>query len=56
MARNIARFPILPTATSHQTILEYKQVENIRTCQYQGRQIVTWQLLGLVDSFEGIDM
>lgn len=42
--------------TSEETIFHYRQVENILTCTYSGGQIITGQLIGLVDEQGNIDM
>lgn len=42
--------------TSEETIFHYQQEGNILTCTYSGGQIITGQLIGLVDSNGKIDM
>lgn len=40
----------------NQTVFEYKQVDNILSCEYKSTQIVYGHLIGLVDENGGIDM
>ena len=42
--------------TSEETIFHYRQSGNILTCTYSGGQIVSGQLIGLVDEQGNIDM
>lgn len=42
--------------TSEETIFHYLQSGNILTCSYSGGQIVSGQLIGLVDENGNIDM
>jgi hypothetical protein len=42
--------------TSHETIFEYKQVENIVTSVYSGGKIKSGHLIGLVDEKGNIEM
>ncbi len=42
--------------TSEQTVFHYKQEGNILTCTYAGGQIVSGQLIGLVDDKGNIEM
>lgn len=42
--------------TSEQTLFHYKQEKNILTCTYSGGQIISGQLIGLVDDEGNIDM
>ncbi|MNK05528.1 hypothetical protein D3C87_234110 [compost metagenome] len=42
--------------TSEETIFRYEQNGNILTCSYSGGQIVSGQLIGLVDEQGNIDM
>lgn len=42
--------------TSAETLFHYQQEGNILTCTYSGGQIVSGQLLGLVDEDGNIDM
>ncbi|WP_341901933.1 n-acetylglutamate synthase [Fluviicola taffensis] len=42
--------------TSEETLFHYQQEGNILTCSYSGGQIVSGQLIGLVDSIGNIDM
>lgn len=42
--------------TSEETLFQYKQEGNILTCSYSGGQIVSGQLIGLVDPDGNIDM
>ena len=42
--------------TSEETLFQYHQEGNILTCSYSGGQIVSGQLIGLVDPDGNIDM
>nr|WP_294858179.1 n-acetylglutamate synthase [uncultured Fluviicola sp.] len=42
--------------TSKETLFLYQQTGNVLTCSYSGGQIVSGQLIGLVDSEGNIDM
>jgi hypothetical protein len=42
--------------TSEETLFHYQQEGNILTCSYSGGQIVSGQLIGLVDPDGNIDM
>lgn len=42
--------------TSEETLFHYQQEGNILTCSYSGGQIVSGQLIGLVDAYGKIDM
>ncbi len=42
--------------TSEDTLFQYQQEGNILTCSYSGGQIISGQLIGLVDDQGNIDM
>ena len=60
MNYNNRRFKVIQNTengeTSNETIFEYKQHENILTCEYTGGQIIKGQLIGLVDKQGNIEM
>lgn len=42
--------------TSEETLFQYHQEGNVLTCSYSGGQIISGQLIGLVDESGNIDM
>ncbi|MGV3610257.1 MAG: n-acetylglutamate synthase [Fluviicola sp.] len=42
--------------TSEETLFQYHQEGNLLTCSYSGGQIISGQLIGLVDESGNIDM